>query len=340
MLDPEYKEFFTRDTQVNSGAKPDIETGFPVQYTINTETGIKTVFNRFLKEHFPNEKVFKKLFKSITFKLNPEDTASTTIQGLAKTASNADVKSNTTYVDGFTRLTQPYQLPTTEHLANAATFASPIDQITTDSFPTDVALVAIDSGTTTRNKFTITIKNTLNSFLVTVVTGIKAYINTWGITSITYSSHATVVGAQITTTAATTAVARQTVINIYDETWKTVGNAGTMANGQAIPSFEANWGVDGAYNTMAIRKTHDGKLAIRGGLTCTANISASGIVLTLPTGYRAATNIIPYLVAYLDNGNSIIPLRITTGGVVRLASTAGLTNGDSIRIPEQIISLD
>lgn len=79
----EFREFFLRAISVSSGTKPDQEAGFPTQYTVNG----KTVFNRFLKKHFPSEDVFKKLFESVTFKLNPEDTATEDEQGLVKRAT-------------------------------------------------------------------------------------------------------------------------------------------------------------------------------------------------------------------------------------------------------------
>ena len=55
----EFREFFLRHTQVNSGSKPDKETGFPLKYFV----GSQEVFNRFLKDDYPSESVIKKLFE-------------------------------------------------------------------------------------------------------------------------------------------------------------------------------------------------------------------------------------------------------------------------------------
>ena len=57
----EFREFFLRATKVTSGSRPDKEIPFPVQYTVNGSNR----YNRFLKDHAPSEKVFKKLFESI-----------------------------------------------------------------------------------------------------------------------------------------------------------------------------------------------------------------------------------------------------------------------------------
>lgn len=112
----EYREFFLRATQVNTGPKLDQEVGFPTDYYV-TINGVPTlVKNRFLKNHYPSEEVNKKLFESITFKLNPEDAASDTIQGLFRTAPDSDIPlrktPNADYGnDGFVRAVQPHQIP-------------------------------------------------------------------------------------------------------------------------------------------------------------------------------------------------------------------------------------
>jgi hypothetical protein len=105
----EYREFFLRNIAVNSGAKKDQETGYPLEYII---TGIGSVFNRFLKNHYPSEGVNKKLFESITFKLNVEDTASTTAQGLVRAATDQEAFDKTSNGAGtFTNVLQPHQFP-------------------------------------------------------------------------------------------------------------------------------------------------------------------------------------------------------------------------------------
>lgn len=104
----EFREFFLRNVQVNSGSKADKEMNFPIKYQV----GSSQVFNRFLKDNFPSENVFSKLFNSITFKLNLEDTATTKNQGLVRLATNTEVQNNTnnTNID-YSNVIQPGQLP-------------------------------------------------------------------------------------------------------------------------------------------------------------------------------------------------------------------------------------
>lgn len=105
----EYREFFLRNVAVTSGAKKDQETGYPLQYII---TGIGSVFNRFLKSNYPSEDVNKKLFESITFKLNPEDTANLIEQGLVRVATDVEGIARTSSGAGvFTNVVKPHQLP-------------------------------------------------------------------------------------------------------------------------------------------------------------------------------------------------------------------------------------
>lgn len=106
----EFREFYLRNVQVNSGAKLDQETGFPVSYLIN---GVSK-FNRFLKGHFPSKDVMEKFLESITFKLNKEDRAQSSQQGLIviATDSNAEDRiSNATDGTVFTAGIVPHQLP-------------------------------------------------------------------------------------------------------------------------------------------------------------------------------------------------------------------------------------
>lgn len=107
-LDPEYREFFLRSSKVTSGSTPDQESGYANTVKVK---GV-TKFNRFLKEHFPTEGVFTKLFKSLTFKLNKDDRASTTTQGLVKKSSDTDAESRTLNpAADFTLSVAPHHLP-------------------------------------------------------------------------------------------------------------------------------------------------------------------------------------------------------------------------------------
>lgn len=90
----EYREFFIRDIQKNTGGYPDKEVGFPTKETVVDQNGNSTQeFNRFLKKHFPSEAVFQKFFESVTFKLNDEDTGTTDQQGLVRIAIGSNVVS-------------------------------------------------------------------------------------------------------------------------------------------------------------------------------------------------------------------------------------------------------
>lgn len=103
----EFREFFLRNTKVTVGSKADQESNFPVTYQVNGNLE----YNRFLKNHIPSEIVFKKLFESIAFKLNVEDTASATTQGLVKVATDQNAFDRTSEVDGNMRsVIEPHQL--------------------------------------------------------------------------------------------------------------------------------------------------------------------------------------------------------------------------------------
>lgn len=116
----EYREFFFRFVQKTTGASPDKETTFPVkEIVIDSEGTPSQEFNRFLKKHFPSENVYKKLFESLTFKLNSEDTATRDQQGLVRIAIGENVVNRTdideNIVNGtsrkFTTVVVPSTLP-------------------------------------------------------------------------------------------------------------------------------------------------------------------------------------------------------------------------------------
>lgn len=102
----EFREFFLRAVKTQGGTKPDKEAGYPVEHIING----KKFYNRFLKGHIPSENTIKKLFESLTFKLNKEDTASLDVQGLAKKTNDQDAINRVSGSD-FTSFIQPHQLP-------------------------------------------------------------------------------------------------------------------------------------------------------------------------------------------------------------------------------------
>lgn len=104
----EFREFFLRHVQVNTGLKKDQEVGYGLNYIVQ---GIGTVFNRFLKNDYPSEDVFKKLFESLTFKLNTEDTATYINQGLVRKATDTEAVARTNNgINTFTNVVVPNQL--------------------------------------------------------------------------------------------------------------------------------------------------------------------------------------------------------------------------------------
>lgn len=103
----EFREFFLRNIKVITGSKKDQENNFPTKYIVKG----KSVFNRFLKGHYPSESVFQKLFESLTFKLNQEDTATENIQGLVKRTVDQDAINRVSRLSGFTTIIEPHQLP-------------------------------------------------------------------------------------------------------------------------------------------------------------------------------------------------------------------------------------
>ncbi len=84
----EFREFFLREIAQTSGSKADQEANYPTNYLVRG----KSVFNRFLRNHFPSEGIMKKFLESIGFKLNPEDTATTSTQGFVKKASDTNAE--------------------------------------------------------------------------------------------------------------------------------------------------------------------------------------------------------------------------------------------------------
>lgn len=108
----EFREFFLRVVAVTTGNKPDQESNYPIEHIVNN----KTVGNRFLNGHFPGESVFKKLFESITFKLNSEDTATESTQGLVKKVSDANaISRDSSDGDNMTTVVLPHQIPEIEN---------------------------------------------------------------------------------------------------------------------------------------------------------------------------------------------------------------------------------
>lgn len=107
----EVREFFLRHTKQNIGSKKDREYNYPLRYDVTIGGVIVSVYNRFIKGDYPSQGIFEKLFNSITFKLNVEDTAKTTEQGLVKKATLAQIVARTDNDSGYTLGVTPAQLP-------------------------------------------------------------------------------------------------------------------------------------------------------------------------------------------------------------------------------------
>lgn len=106
----EFREFFLRNVKVPTGTKKDQEINFATQYTAILNGISKTVYNRFLKDNYPSEDVFKKLFESVTFKLNTEDTATASQQGLVEIATDNEVVLGTNTYGGYQLSPKPSQV--------------------------------------------------------------------------------------------------------------------------------------------------------------------------------------------------------------------------------------
>ena len=108
----ETREFFLRKVPVNVGLYKDVQIDAPTYVLTNQivpdENGGFTltqvnVPNRFVAGGVPTMDIFSKLFYSLTFKLNVEDTASTDKQGLVKVATVEQAKQKLTHDEmGFT----------------------------------------------------------------------------------------------------------------------------------------------------------------------------------------------------------------------------------------------
>lgn len=116
----ESREFFLRHEEVNEGAFRDIEAHFPltsyVKELVVADDGslsVKTVlrYNRLLENDKPTPQVIEKLITSICFKLNPNDSATTSQAGLVKLATRAQMDAGLKVDDfGFTLIYDPSYL--------------------------------------------------------------------------------------------------------------------------------------------------------------------------------------------------------------------------------------
>lgn len=172
MTKKEFRDFFLRNYQKISGTQPDQEVGFPIDYRV----GNTTVKNRFLKNNIPSENVFKKLFESITFKLNREDTAKETEQGLVKLATDIEAKNGSNGIDTFSRSIKPSQLTTAREVITNPISGYDINTILTS--PTDIIKVDVDNIILSRNEYKIGIYDNFIIWIKDSFNKIKSYIDT------------------------------------------------------------------------------------------------------------------------------------------------------------------
>jgi len=137
----EYKEFFVRQNTVVTGGVPDQEASFPTKELVLKPDGTTSLeYNRFLKGHFPSEKVYKKFMNSITFKLNHEDTASRDVQGLVRIAIGKNIVDGVDFdrdiINGFNRDFTTVVVPSTLPIVSAGanvTVTARIRKVSDDS---------------------------------------------------------------------------------------------------------------------------------------------------------------------------------------------------------------
>lgn len=180
----EYREFFLRAIQVPTGTKADKQINYPAQYQVTDINGKQIMaFNRFLKEHFPSEDVFKKLFESIAFKINPEDTATVPQQGLVRIVTGEGIVAREDVIlDGtetFATVVVPSTLPVVEGGTNITVVAEIVrssDDVVVASIPpgdtqsyyikytinADSVVTGAGGGTTVDGGGTVTLGGTLN----------------------------------------------------------------------------------------------------------------------------------------------------------------------------------
>jgi hypothetical protein len=143
----EYREFFLRAIQVPTGTKADKQINYPAQYQVTDINGKQIMaFNRFLKEHFPSEDVFKKLFESIAFKINPEDTATVPQQGLVRIVTGEGIVAREDVILDGTETFATVVVPSTLPVVEGGTNITVVAEIVRSS--DDVIVASIPPGDT------------------------------------------------------------------------------------------------------------------------------------------------------------------------------------------------
>jgi hypothetical protein len=125
------------------------------------------------------------------------------------------------------------------------------------------------------------------------------------------------VGFQLLSGASRTAYVAAVQIESIGKQWWTIGGGGTTEDGAAVPGFGDSWASSSGYATVAMRRSRDGEVQLRG----TASRSVSGIgsgnpILTLPAGWRP-----PATVNFGTTANGKFgQLKVDSAGLVYLAA--------------------
>lgn len=135
----ELREFFLRNVQVRDGSLRDKEVNYPITHFVNKyfiEDGVTTirkieVNNRFTKGSVPSDEIYEKLFNSIIFKENVDDSATTTKAGLVKIANDSQLQQGLEKDEKGITL-----VPTVKQLANKANTIATAPTIS-GTFPTN-----------------------------------------------------------------------------------------------------------------------------------------------------------------------------------------------------------
>lgn len=115
---------------------------------------------------------------------------------------------------------------------------------------------------------------------------------------------------------------------LLDEQWVTIGSSGYFQNGESIPTF--NYTCSNSASPMQVRKTKDGKVAIRGFIVLSNPWVSTQVLFTLPVGYR------PLVDVFLSI-SSIGNISVRSNGDLLIDGYSGATN---IVLPEIQFSLD
>lgn len=287
----EYREFFLRAIQVPTGTKADKQINYPAQYQVTDINGKQIMaFNRFLKEHFPSEDVFKKLFESIAFKINPEDTATVPQQGLVRIVTGEGIVAREDVIlDGtetFATVVVPSNLPVVEGGTNITVVAEIVrssDDVIVASIPpgdtqsyyikytinADSVVTGAGGGTTVDPGGTVVLGGTLNDGPTIFTGGVNS---TFGIGS----SSAPVTNSEVW------AASSVKILNLNNTTGIEMPGAGSGINIRTA-EVSASTANNGDYFTLTDSVTGEGEWQNPHYIFEFSTLDWTGIKLVTPT---------------------------------------------------------